>query len=55
MLVDLLAGRRLEVEAINGELVRMGEEHGIPTPLNSAVYALLSPYVNGTPLTPDAP
>lgn len=49
MLVDLEAGRRLELEAINGELVRLGKEHGVPTPLNFAIYALLSPYANGAP------
>jgi len=52
MLVDLQAGRRLELEAINGELVRLGREHGVPTPLSYAVYALLCPFANGTPEMP---
>ena len=52
MLVDLNAGRRLELDAINGALVRIGKEHGVPTPLNFALYALLKPYANGAPELP---
>ena len=52
MLVDLNAGKRLELDAINGALVRLGKEHGVPTPLNSTVYALLKPYVDGAPELP---
>lgn len=46
---DLLAGKRLEIEAINGAVVRMGREHGIPTPLNALVYGALKPYADGAP------
>ena len=53
MLVDLQAGKRLELEAINGEMVRLGREPGVPTPLNSTIYALLNPFANGTPPSPD--
>jgi 2-dehydropantoate 2-reductase len=49
MLVDLLAGRRLELESLNGTVVRMGQQAGIPTPLNFAVYATLKPYAEGSP------
>ena len=52
MYVDLLAGKRLEVDAINGALVRIGKEHGVPTPFNLAVYALLKPYADGVPELP---
>jgi 2-dehydropantoate 2-reductase len=41
MLFDRLAGRRLEVEAVTGTVVSLGERHGIPTPLNRALLALL--------------
>ncbi len=41
MLYDRLAGRELEADARNGVLLRLGEKHGIPTPLNAALYALL--------------
>jgi len=42
MLVDRRAGVPLEADARNGAVVRAGERHGIPTPLNRAVNALLS-------------
>lgn len=46
-LEDLLAGRRLELEWLNGEVVRLGRELGVPTPLNSRVYEALQPYAGG--------
>jgi 2-dehydropantoate 2-reductase len=42
MYFDRLAGRSLEAEAISGAIVAAGERHGIPTPLNRALLALLS-------------
>ena len=47
MLKDLEAGRRLELEDWAGTAVRLGRELGIPTPVNSAVYGLLKPYISG--------
>lgn len=47
MFEDLLEGKRLEVEALNGTLVCLGSEHGVETPLHFAAYAALKPYVNG--------
>jgi 2-dehydropantoate 2-reductase len=47
MLVDLEHGRRLEVGATNGVVVRLGQEAGVPTPLNRFIYACLQPYANG--------
>ena len=49
---DLNAGRRLELESLNGTVVRLGSEHGIATPYNFAIYASLKPYVNGAPELP---
>jgi 2-dehydropantoate 2-reductase len=49
---DLAGGRRLELESLNGEVVRRGVEHGIETPSNFAVYAALRPYVDGPPVLP---
>ena len=49
MYYDLAAGRRLELDVINGTVVRLGGEHGIPTPINFAIYAALKPYLNGQP------
>jgi 2-dehydropantoate 2-reductase len=41
MLADRLAGRPMEIEARNGVIVRLGEKHGIPTPLNRMAVAVL--------------
>ncbi len=49
MAVDLLAGRRLEIEALNGTMVRMGQEQGLSLPYNTVIYAALKPYANGVP------
>jgi 2-dehydropantoate 2-reductase len=49
---DLAVGRRLELEALNGTVVRLGREHGIPTPLNFVIYAALKPYADGAPTPP---
>jgi 2-dehydropantoate 2-reductase len=52
MYYDLAAGRRLELEVLNGTVVRLGREHGIPTPLNFAIYAALKPFADGAPTIP---
>jgi 2-dehydropantoate 2-reductase len=49
---DLVGGRRLELESLNGKVVSLGREHGVETPLNFALYAALRPYVGGTPALP---
>jgi 2-dehydropantoate 2-reductase len=41
MYFDRLAGRSLEVEALTGAIVAAGVRHGVPTPLNAALAALL--------------
>jgi 2-dehydropantoate 2-reductase len=41
MLQDALARRRTEIDALNGGIVRFGAEHGVPTPLNEAIVALI--------------
>ena len=38
---DTMAGRRLEIEALTGAVVRAGDRHGIPTPLNGMMRTLL--------------
>jgi 2-dehydropantoate 2-reductase len=55
MLVDLEAGRRLELEAITGAAVRRGAAAGVPTPANGAIYAALKPYADGPPAVPAPP
>ena len=49
---DLAGGRRMELESLNGEVVRRGREHDVETPLNFAIYAALRPYVDGAPALP---
>ncbi|MDW7775741.1 MAG: ketopantoate reductase family protein [Methanosarcinales archaeon] len=41
MLQDIVRGRRTEIDYINGAVVRLGEEHGIGTPYNSAVLRMV--------------
>lgn len=47
MLYDRLAGRSLEYDALNGAVVRIASRHGIPTPLNAAITALLGAISDG--------
>ena len=46
---DLVHGRRLELEALHGHAVRLGERLGVPTPTVSTVYAALQPHAAGRP------
>ena len=41
MLEDLLAGRRTEIDAINGAIVRLGERHGVDVTANRVVTTLV--------------
>jgi len=41
---DLLIGHRMELEALQGTLRRLGRETGIPTPWTDAAYAILEPW-----------
>ena len=41
MLQDVMAGRATEIESICGEVVRRGEELGIPTPLNQQLLVMV--------------
>jgi 2-dehydropantoate 2-reductase len=41
MLQDVEARRPTEVDFMNGAIVRMGEQTGVPTPLNRALWALV--------------
>jgi 2-dehydropantoate 2-reductase len=45
---DLRKGNRLELEWLSGAVVRLGAAHGVPTPANRAIRALLAPYSEGT-------
>lgn len=46
---DLTHGRRLELEALHGHAVRLGERLAVPTPMVFAVYAALKPHADGAP------
>lgn len=41
MLQDVEARRPTEVDFLNGAVTRFGAEHGVPTPLNEAIWALV--------------
>jgi 2-dehydropantoate 2-reductase len=55
MLIDLTLGRRLELEAIIGSVIRLGEKLEVPTPVHRVIYAALKPFVDGTPKIPAPP
>lgn len=44
---DLVHDKRLELEALHGHAIRLGQRYAIPTPTLSAVYAALRPYRDG--------
>jgi 2-dehydropantoate 2-reductase len=41
---DLTHGKRLELEALHGHALQLGERHGVPTPMLFAIYAALKPH-----------
>ena len=41
MLQDVEARRETEIDYLNGGIARFGREHGVPTPLNEAIWALV--------------
>ena len=41
MLQDVRRERATEIDYLNGGIVRFGEQHGVPTPLNRAIWALV--------------
>jgi 2-dehydropantoate 2-reductase len=49
MALDLERGNRLELPWLGGKVVELGRQLGIPTPTHSVMYAMLKPYIMGTP------
>jgi 2-dehydropantoate 2-reductase len=47
LLMDLQQGKRIEVEALQGTVVRRGAARGVPTPIMSALYAVLKLHAHG--------
>ncbi|MPZ89618.1 MAG: 2-dehydropantoate 2-reductase [Nitriliruptorales bacterium] len=41
---DLVGGKRMELEALHGTLVRLAHQHGVGAPASETVYALLKPW-----------
>jgi 2-dehydropantoate 2-reductase len=41
MLQDVEGRRQTEIDYLNGGIARFGREHGVPTPLNEAILALV--------------
>ncbi len=41
MYEDFRNGKESEIEYLNGDLVRRGKDHGVPTPVNQMLYALV--------------
>ncbi len=49
---DRIAGKRLESDALVGDVVRRGAAHGVPTPLTAGLDALLAPMRDGGAVPP---
>ena len=43
---DFAEERPVELEGLTGVVIRMGEQYGVPTPVNNALYAVLKPRAN---------
>ena len=48
LLIDLSQNRKIEVEALQGAVVRRGRQVGVATPIMSALYAVLKPWADGS-------
>ncbi len=49
MALDLDRGNRLELPWLNGKVVELGRQLGVPTPTHAMLHAVLKPYVMGKP------
>ena len=47
LLIDLQQGKRIEVEALQGTVVRRGAALGVPTPIMSTLYSVLKLHAQG--------
>jgi len=48
LLIDLQQGKRIEVEALQGTVVRRAAKLGVPTPIMSTLYSVLKLHAQGT-------
>jgi 2-dehydropantoate 2-reductase len=44
LLIDLSQGKRIEVEALHGSVVRRAASAGVPVPITATLYAVLKPW-----------
>lgn len=49
LLIDLAQGKKIEVEALQGSVVRRAERLGIAVPIMRTLYAVLKPFAGGQP------
>ena len=42
---DLVNHRKMELNSLNGRVIQLARKHGIPVPMNFAIYAALSPHM----------
>lgn len=49
LLIDLAQGKKIEVEALLGSVVRRAARIGVPVPIISTLYGVLKPYAEGAP------
>ena len=47
LLIDLQQGKRIEVESLQGTVVRRGAARGVPTPIMSTLYSVLKLHAGG--------
>ncbi len=47
LLIDLAQGKRIEVEALQGSVVRRAQRAGLAVPIMSTLYAVLKPHAGG--------
>jgi 2-dehydropantoate 2-reductase len=47
LLIDLQQGKKIEVEALQGSVVRRGRKTGVPTPIHATLYAVLKAWEKG--------
>lgn len=52
MAQDLHEGRPLELETLNGTVVRLGRAREVAVPVNRTIYAALRPFAGGAPEIP---
>jgi 2-dehydropantoate 2-reductase len=49
LLIDLSQGKRIEVEQLQGSVVRRAARAGVPVPIMATLYAVLKPWSDGVP------